>query len=316
MKKVAKILVVAIAITLCLTIAKRALTPLLMKNSNFGITSLEQNGTDILFIGSSMFRQGIDTYDWNASGKRAYQLTYNGLQPFAEYITLKKVLEKTDIELLVIDMYPYTVNDVPKTSDTRLFQDQSFTFIYDLFSQMHQYGDADYYDLFEMIVQSNNEMFFTWPASYPFINKRYYRGSKIGETPGATPEYLDSLEINYSTESKLNTIQEAAITNIISLCNEHDTKVVFIETPKYKRLYEDTPYPDIMGAYLDFLKDKNVKVIICDDTAAACHVSDNNAAIEIYEYDSSNAGLFADLIHISSDGRRAFTQRLLPLLSN
>ena len=315
MKKVAKILVVAIAITLCLTIAKRELTPLLMRNSNFGITSLEQNGTDILFIGSSMFRQGIDTYDRNVSGKRAYQLTYNGLQPFAEYITLKKVLEKTDIELLVIDMYPYTVNDVPKTSDTRLFQDQSFTFIYDLFSQMHQYGDADYYDLFEMIVQSNNEMFLTWPASYPFINKRYYRGSKIGETPGVTQEYLDNVEIKYNTETKLNPLQEAPIDNIISLCNEHETKVVFLETPKYKRLYDDTPYPDIMGAYLDLLKNKNVRVIISDDTATACHLSDSDATIEIYEYDSSNAGLFADLLLISSDGRKVFTQTLLPLLN-
>ena len=119
MKKVAKILVVAIAITLCLTIAKRALTPLLMRNSNFGITSLEQHGTDILFIGSSMFRQGIDTADLNLPGKIAYQLTYNGFQPFAEYITMKRVLEQTDIKLLVIDMYPYTITKEPEISDTR-----------------------------------------------------------------------------------------------------------------------------------------------------------------------------------------------------
>lgn len=313
MKKVARILVIAILITCLLTVAKRALTPLLMKDSNFGIASLENHGADILFMGSSMFRQGIDTKDLSPEGKDTYQLTYNGFQPFAEYITLKEVLAHTDIECLVIDMYPYTAVDEPRISDTRLFQDRSFAFTYDLFSQIHKHGNADYYDLFDMMVQSNNEMFFTWPLSYPFINERYYRGSKIGESAGCTAEYLDNLEVSYPYESELNPVQTTALDDIIDLCNRKDIDVIFLETPKYRRMYDDDTYTKAMQAYLDFLKAKKVRVLISNGTASACSAPSN---AEVYEYDSSDACLFSDLIHISSDGRRAFTQRLLPLLSN
>ena len=312
MKRVISILDAAILITCCLTITKRTLTPVLMRNSNFGITPLELQGTDILFIGSSLFRQGLDTGDLNISGKRTYQLSYNGFQPFAEYLTLKRVLEQTDIELLVIDMYPKTITEEPGISDTRLFQDQSFTFIYDLFSQMHQYGDADYYDLFEMIVQSNNEIFFTWPLSYPLINKRYCRGSKIGESAGAAPEHLNSMEIDFGDDPEPNSIQTDALDNIIGLCSERDIEVVFLETPKYIKTYDDASYSDMMQSYLDFLKDKEVRVILSDYTASKCPAFSD---VEVYKFASSDAGLFSDLIHISSDGRKVFTQTLLPLLN-
>ena len=92
MKKVVKILVIAILITCLLTVAKRTLTPLLMKDSNFGIASLENHGADVLFIGSSMFRQGIDTKDLSLGEKSTYQLSYNGFQPFAEYLTFPTLI--------------------------------------------------------------------------------------------------------------------------------------------------------------------------------------------------------------------------------
>ena len=313
MKKVGRILVIAILITCLLTVTKRTLTPFLMKDSNFGIASLENHGADILFIGSSMFRQGIDTKDLNLGEKNIYQLSYNGFQPFAEYITLKEVLAHTEIECLVIDMYPYTAVEEPKLYDTRIFQDRSFTFTYDLFSQIHDYGNADYYDLFDMIVQSNNEMFFTWPASYPFINARYYRGSKIGESAGCTSEYLNSLEKDYIDESELNPVQAAALDSIIDLCDQKQIEVIFLETPKYQRVYADyESYANGMQSYLDFLKGKKVRVLLSKATADACLVS---SFAEIYEYDSSDPGLFSDLIHISSDGRRTFNKIIEPFLS-
>ncbi len=313
MKRIMQILAVAIAISSCLIMTRRVLTPVLMKNSNYGITSLEQNGTDILFIGSSLFRQGIDTKNLSTGQKSTYLLAYNGFQPFAEYITLKEVFKHTSIKCLVIDMDPYIVSREAKLSDARLFQDQSFGFIYELFSQIHKHGSADYYDLFEMIVQSNNETFFTWPLSYPFINERYYRGSKIGESASSTAEQLNNAELDKNHESELSSIQISALENIIELCRENNVEVIFLEAPKYKRVYENGTYSNLMQTYLQFLQDKNTRIIISNTTAEACSAP---SYVEVYEFDSSDASLFNDLNHISSAGRNTFTQTLMPFFNN
>lgn len=311
MKKMLQIVAVTIVVVVAFLYIRGIATKILMKNANYGIFALAQNGTDILFMGSSMFRQGIDTKDISIEGKSTYLLAYNGFQPCAGETTLKEVLSHTDIDCLVIDMYLYTVTGKVGISDTRLFQGQSVSFLLDLFGPMKENGSGDYYDLFEMVFQSNNEMFLTWPISYPVINSKYYRGSKVGDIAGSTEEKLYSMDMNFNKDVSLNPVQTNALEHIIDMCKERNIEVVFLETPKYKRMYEEDFYTKGMQLYIDYLEDKEVSIILSDETGAACRTSDK---VRQYEYDVSNTALFSDLIHLSSEGRRIFTTILQGIL--
>ena len=67
----------------------------LFKSSTYGMPALIEKGhVDQLFLGSSMFRQGIDiqTLKEYFPEKENYILAYNGNQPIWEYYQLKYLL--------------------------------------------------------------------------------------------------------------------------------------------------------------------------------------------------------------------------------
>lgn len=312
MKKILFVLICTIAVVFLFVAGKTAILPYLVQDANYGIPSLEKHGADTLFIGSSMFRQGIDTKELNSEDHTTYLLAYNGLQPYAELVTLDEVLDHIEIRTLVIDMYVYSLAAQPGMSDIRLFQGMPVSFINRLFSHMKKYGDSDCFDLFEMVVQSNNEMLLSWPVSYPLINSRYYRGSNVSKASGKTAENLEKEQVDLPSELHLDGHQEEALGEIIDLCLSKNIKIVFVETPKYMKLYDDNAYVDGFQQYLDLLKGKDVDILISNYTAERCQIDES---VTTYDFNSSEPSFFTDLLHLSAAGRGELSESLMRILS-
>ena len=84
---------------------------------------IKQEEVDHLFIGSSMFRQGldIDALEENLDGS-VYVLSYNGNQPVFMAKELEYLIDHgVKIKNLYIDFYAYTLTAVPWISDTKCF---------------------------------------------------------------------------------------------------------------------------------------------------------------------------------------------------
>ena len=79
----------------------------LLENANYGMPALIEKGkVKNLYIGSSMFRQGIDIMTLEENGEDNYVLAYNGNQPVLEYYQLRNLIENNvQIENLYVDMY-------------------------------------------------------------------------------------------------------------------------------------------------------------------------------------------------------------------
>ncbi|MBR4084640.1 MAG: hypothetical protein IKK33_10220 [Lachnospiraceae bacterium] len=308
MKRICTIIVSAIIISVLLIASKLTLTPILMKNANFGMSHLKKmKQVDKLFVGSSMFRQGIHPEGF---GTKAYLLSYNGNQPYAEYLEVKELLESgVEIGTLYVDMYAYSMTAEVALSDTRIFQDVPPSFILALYEILREEGNADCGDLAEMLIKSNNEVFFTWPVSFPLINSRYQNGGNLGRTGGSSAEVLDEMSVEFTDTTDLNEIQCDYMEKLIKLCLDNQTEIVFVETPKYEKVYNEGNYLEIMKKYLQFLEQNQCMVVISDQTAKICD-SEKMECVRVYSFDSQNPAMFMDLIHLSYDGRVQFSKLL------
>ena len=82
-------------VILAIILLKNQYSSLLLQNASYGMPALiKRQNVENLFLGSSMFRQGIDILELNAAfPDKNYILAYNGNQPVTEYLELKNLLE-------------------------------------------------------------------------------------------------------------------------------------------------------------------------------------------------------------------------------
>lgn len=263
-------------------------------NSTYGMESLIQTGSiDNLYIGSSMFRQGLDIIELqkNFPQESHYILSYNGNQPIWEYMQLEYLL-KNDVKIgtLYIDMYAYSLCKEPALDDEKMFLEFSYEFKKKIFYNIK--NNISWSEQWQLWISSCNEMIFFWPIYSYIVNSQFQYGGTLFYSAGNTNEILNSMSTSiYPTE--INSLQEKYICEIIDLAYEEEIEIVFVETPKYYKIQFDQAYCDLMDNYKKLLAKMDVKVISVDE--------------EIDYYDSS---LFQDLIHLSSKGRKLFSQIL------
>ena len=322
-KRITKVIAISLLIVLTFTPLKDEYSRYLLSNANYGMqviinnnsisssNSANPNSGITLYNGSSMFRQGIDINEAiTKCGTNTYVLSYNGNQPFLEYYEIKYLLDNNvKIEHLYLDMYVFAMQSDPWIHDNKIFLDTDLSFKIQVWNRLNTYGKTDFNNFWEMFVTSGNDELLTWPISYPMVNHRFYNGGNTTETSSAEKKYLDSSSTSILTSQAFNSEQVTYLEMMIHLCNKNKIDLTFIETPKYTTIGNNVNYIELMKRYSKILDKYKTKYIINSSTASACY--DFSSAQHIIEFDNKNPDYYIDNIHLSSNGRREFTKKLL-----
>lgn len=268
-----------------------------LQNSAMGVQSVvsysdTHDGIDTLFIGSSAYRKGIDM---SALSGNAFMLTYNGNEPYNILIELEEILSSgAKIDRAVIDFNPSMMDRGADLSDKRLLWDISFSGKIKLWEAIAKEESSDFFTFYDYWILSNNDYMVTYPISYKLISSRYYLGGGIPseDSPGQSADVLDSLPV--IENPGLNQLQLDSIDNIVKLLDSHDIECVFLEAPRYFSMANDINYLNKKKTLRKHMDDKGYKYLLAEDM----------------EYDTTNAGFFADLTHMSGEGKREFTEKI------
>ena len=275
--------------------------------SSYGMqAAIGKKSVDHLFIGSSMFRQGlsIDVLEEELEGS-VYILSYNGNQPAFMAMELEYMLkEGLEVGTLYVDLYPYTAAATPWISDTKILLDTDLGFKIDAWELMAANNDTKFLDFYELFVTANNEQLLTYPIHNRLVSAQFRNGGNILTPGGQTKEHLDSLGMLGEREGIQETQMEG-YKKILELAEDHGIRVCFIETPKYERMYQDADY---MGLYEECTKEVR-KLTEAD-------VKDTSLILaEELGFDFSEPACFQDLIHLSTEGRTLYTRLLCERLA-
>lgn len=290
--------VAAVLVTVALVIGLKNQFGSIFAGNTYGMPAvLKQGEVEHLFIGSSMFRQGmdIDVLEKQLDGS-VYILSYNGNQPVFMAKELEYMLERgLQIKNLYIDFYAYTLTAVPWISDTKMFLDTDISFKVDAWKTMAEHNDVSLNDFYEMFVTANNEQILMYPVNNAIVSSQFRNGGSLMVPAGQTKEHLDTLDLG--VRDGLFESQLAGFEKIVELAKDHDINLLFIETPKYEKLLTDTrkgAYTELMDEMVQWAEKKNAPYLLA----------------ESFDFDHSDGANFQDLIHLSGQGRKTYCEML------
>ena len=268
---------------------------------NRGIKSaIDAGDLDVLFIGSSTFRCNIDmpTMDEAYDG-RVYDISYGGNQLVAASIQYDEIKSRSsnDYGLMIFELGPMMLTEKVALSDSRVIWDLSWEGKKRLWEKMKDAGNTDFSTLYEYFVTSGMDDLITYPITEPFYATRYYKGAKTDETPSPGLAVLENAAFDISQEA-LVAAQAEAVKEIIEKCRRDGQPFLFLECPHYYRLQDDPAYEHFLQYYLDYLEHENVDYILASDI----------------DFDDHEAAYFEDMNHMSAEGRRIYTKKLIRLL--
>ena len=300
MKKTVLTITISFLIFIAVVMLKNCCSYLLPNNA-FGVRYItSQDKVDNLFIGSSSFRKGVDMMALEKElGEDTYMLTYNGNQPMNVLVELKQILESgTKVNTIIYELEPGMVDRGADLSDKRLLWDIDMKSKKEIWDHLKKRDDADFFMFYDYYVSSNMDYLLTYPISYPLIAKRYYKGGNNGEdfSPAKSAEELDKLPI--AEEPGIDPLQKESIVMIIDLCNDNGINLIFLEPPKYIRMYEDKDFADKLEELTEFLESVDAQTIMADDLG----------------FDYTNPDFYSDLSHMSGEGMTEFTNRVIEVL--
>lgn len=320
---------IAYALIVCLTmvVVKDEFADRLLKSANYGMPALIEKGyVEDLYIGSSLFRQGLDIDVLEETCDDVYILSYNGDQPVFEYEQLKKILDSgVKIDRLYVDMFAVTAWAEPDLADEKYLMEIGIKEKWDTYQYIK--GGGNVFGLFwQTFVSSNNEVILTWPISGRLVNNQFKNGGNTLQPVGASKEYLDGLT-GREISGEMNDVQEQAIRGIVELCKDNNIEVCFVETPKYIKLQDDEGYMEATGKYVELLLELDVDMVLLDRNVDAVGVeaveldADGIDVTEIatgsviygYGFECDNPDYFSDLMHMSYEGRKNFSEVLRDL---
>lgn len=282
----------------------------LLPVSTYGMqAAIEREETENLFIGSSMFRQGlsIDVLEEELPGS-SYILSYNGNQPALMAMELAYMLEEgLEVKNLYIDLYPYTAAADPWISDTKILLDTDLDFKIQAWSLMAENSGASFSDFFEFFVTANNEQLLTYPINNALVSSQFRNGGTLLQQEGSTREELYALGM-LGSRNGLHEAQMEGYGKIAALAEEYGLNLYFLETPKYERMYADPDYMELYQLCLEEVQRLKAEWNGSGSFEVLC--------AEDLDFDSSDAGNFRDLIHLSSAGRTEYTRLLCGALKS
>lgn len=303
-----KICIITLVACILVIFIKNQYSYILLKNATYGIPALINKGTvENLYIGSSMFRQGLDINILNGDTESDnYILAYNGNQPSSEYYQLKYLLDHdVKIRNLYIDMYVYSAWKNPEISDEKIFMEIDLAEKWNLWQLIKNYSEDPIEKFWRIFVNSNNELLLTWPIMEPILNSQFHDGGTLRDTVPVSYETLMKANV-VSLEDRMNAIQQEYLNKIIEIAYENGINIVFIETPKFQTVAMNSSYVNAMKEYIAVLEDKEAAYILSSAVAEQITAM----PLAVYEFDSSNSEYYMDTIHLSSYGRRTFSEKI------
>lgn len=329
MKKILRAAAVGILLAALLVFLKNEYGRYLLSHASYGmqalITEQQESSRDAegvnLFIGSSMFRKGLDIRELEEGmvGDN-YILSYNGTRPFQSY---EEVLYATEqgvkIRHLYVDLYAYAMLVEPWVEDERLFLETDLPFKIRLWTAMRPYSSNCVKDFWQMFVTANNERLLCWPVDSALTNAQFQRGGTITEDAGYGVGSLQetTFDVPDAEPAAFNEAQESYLRKLIRFCQEKSIPLTFIETPKYKNVMYEEQYVSLMRAYLQLLNDENAAYYIAEDTAVTCQEETQNrtACKGVVSFHTDNPEYYSDVIHLSGAGKTAYTRELVRVLN-
>ena len=300
MKKVIITLAVAFII-IAAAVAFKNVYSCEMPIRNRGIHDAIKTGDlDILFIGSSTFRANIDMPSMDeAYNGRVYDISYGGNQLVATAIQYDEIKRRSgnNYGLMVFELGPMMLTQEVALSDTRVIWDLTWEGKKALWDSMYAAGNTDFPMMYEYFVTSGMDDLITFPVTEPFYGTRYYKGAKTDETASPGKAVLEGEEFDISGKTLIQA-QADAVADIISECRRDGQEFIFLESPCYYRLQEDTTFMKYREEYIRILDENNAPYILSTDV----------------DFDSSDPELFEDMNHMSAKGRREYTAVLIPVL--
>ena len=303
MKRVLKTVAVAFIIALILILIKNEYARCLPASTYGMQAAIRKERVDNLFIGSSMFRQGldIDVLEAELPGS-SYILSYNGNQPALMALELQYMLEQgLQVKNLYIDLYPYTAAADPWISDTKILLDTDLKFKAKAWRLMRNSTDVSFGDFYEFFVTANNEQLLTYPLNNKIVSSQFRDGGSLIRQQGRTREELYALGTLGSRDG-VNRTQTEGYGKIVELAEDYGLNLWFLETPKYERMYADADYQKLYGEALDIVRELQQDWTGTGSFTILC--------TENLEFDITDAGCYQDLIHLSAEGRENYTKLL------
>lgn len=295
--------VAAVIVAVALVIVLKNQYGSIFAGNTYGMPAIiEQGEVEHLFIGSSMFRQGldIDALEENLDGS-VYVLSYNGNQPVFMAKELEYMLEHgLKIKNLYIDFYAYTLTAIPWISDTKMFLDTDLSFKMDAWKLMAENNDVGLKDFYEMFVTANNEQILMYPINNAIVSSQFRNGGSLLYMAGQTKGHLDTLDLG--VRDGLFESQLAGYDKIVELAKKYDINLLFIETPKYEKLLSDTRegcYSELLGEMISWADSAGAKYLLAEE----------------FDFDHAEGANFQDLIHLSGQGRKTYCEMLAKYIS-
>ena len=267
---------------------------------------------DALYIGSSMFRQGINMKE--IKNENSFMLSYNGFDPAMEFLVLEFLIKNgLKIKNLYIDMYAYSASGESWLSDDRMFFESPLSLKLKIFKLITQNSKANIFSAaWELFISSGNDLFILWPLQKKLTSKRYYKGgADVPGMPSSNFEILNSIPIPDSGNSSMNENQKKAIIKIINLCKNNNINLIFIETPKYIKVMKSSFYKNVMNEYIKILNDNDIKFFVSEEILK----DGGRQQGSCYKFPHDNPSMFGDHIHLSTEGSREFSRMLKRLNS-
>lgn len=294
MKKYRNAIALGLLIALCFLGVKNFIAYKFPNSSSGMQAAISQGNIEHLFLGSSLFRQGIDIYiaEEMLEGN-TFVLSYNGNQP-VQMLEELKLLLRNDVEIdeLYVDLYVYSAALRPAISDTKLIWDLDFQGKCKVYGDMVEYSEAGFPEFIDFFVASNNQYMIMYPIFNNVMKREFYKGGNIRETLGSTREVLDNL-VTPGPREGIDKTQAAALLEIIEICREEDIQIYFAEVPKYYTLDE--------ADYYVRLRTELENIVSGETIIKAAQLS----------FDNRNPAYYQDLFHLSGEGRRVYTKLLL-----
>ena len=315
MKFNAKSFVYALVVCAFVILAKNIYSCKLSSQIDKGIYRVAKLGqVEGLYIGSSMFRQGIDIREAVRKSENIFMLAYNGLDPANEKLILEYLINSgLVIKNLYVDMYAYSASGEPWLAETRMLFDAPLSLKIAVWKLIMSNTQANFFTAsYELFISSGNDMIIFWPLYKFLVSDRYYKGgaAKGSYSSGTTAEALRKNNVPDKGSSKMNDTQKKSVREIIKMCHENNINIIFIETPKFIDVVRSEIYKSIMTEYFELLKSEGVKFIMSQETLNALNL--NNIHGYIFQHD--DAYMFGDYVHLSGEGSRIFTRLLQDMI--